>query len=439
LENFNFLPVVFQSIPEAIILLSTSLTLFGYEVKNNFKTIISISILTSLVLMCIRSFLPFGFHTFFGLIFLSIILWKKLRINIVKALIIPAFGVTVLGVLESIFVPIILQVFDLTMEEVLAQQLLRIIIAYPHLFTFALIGFVSYKYNCQLTDLNSVVISKSYFALIIIIILHMLFLAFFNLAHYLYEVHILSKALPFINLFVVVSLILSTILIKKLFFMAQGEAIMEIQKQHFKNVDDLFNSYRALRHDFNNHLQTVYGMIAASGNAEAAAYLDTILDEHDELNELIRLKHSALAALLKAKIALTASKGIDFHCSIQTSLENIKIKPHELVNIVGNLIDNAIDAVEDLEPENRYISLQIAFSEDCFLFVLSNFGVIEKHLLEKIFEETFTTKDITKHSGLGLSTVKKLVMKNKGEIRVNSNPETGTEFIVMLPAEEDAQ
>jgi len=214
---------------------------------------------------------------------------------------------------------------------------------------------------------------------------------------------------------------------------------MEIQKQHFKNVDDLFNSYRALRHDFNNHLQTVYGMIAASGNTEAITYLDTILDEHDELNELIRLKHSALAALLKAKIALTTSKGINFRCSVHTSLENIKIKPHELVNIVGNLIDNAIDAVEGLEPENRCISLQIMYREGYFSLMISNFGVIEKNLLEKIFEETFTTKDISKHSGLGLSTVKKLVTKNKGNVRVNSNPETGTVFTVILPGEEEVK
>lgn len=219
--------------------------------------------------------------------------------------------------------------------------------------------------------------------------------------------------------------------------MAEGEAIMEIQKQHFMNVDDLFNSYRALRHDFNNHLQTVYEMIAASGNTEAITYLDTILDEHDDLNELIRLKHSALAALLKAKIAVTASKGINFRCSIHTSLENIKIKPHELVNIIGNLIDNAIDAVKGLESESRNISLQVTYSERYFSFMISNFGVIEKHLLEKIFKETFTTKDISKHSGLGLSTVKKLVIKNNGKIQANSNPEVGTVFTVTLPGEEE--
>lgn len=438
MENFNFLPVFFQSIPESIILLSTSLTLFGYKVKNNLRKVMFIGIINSLFLMIIRAYFPFGFHTLFGLVFLSFSLWKQLKINIVKSFIITAFGITILGVLESIFVPVLLQVFDLTMEKVLSQQSLRIIIAYPHLFTLTIISMVAHKTNWHLIDLDSVIISKSNFALIIIVLLHMLFLAFFNLSHYLYEIDILFNALPFINLFIVTSLILSILLIKRLFLMAEGEATMKIQEQHFKNVDDLFNSYRAIRHDFNNHIQAVYGMIAASGNSEATTYLDSILDEYDELNELMRLKHSALAALLKAKIALTTSKGINFHCSVHTSLENIKIKPHELVNIVGNLIDNAIDAVEDLEAENRYISLQIMYIEGYFSLMISNFGVIEKHLLQKIFKETFTTKDISQHSGLGLSTVKKLVTKNKGEIRVKSSPETGTVFTVMLPAKEEA-
>jgi two-component system sensor histidine kinase AgrC len=177
-------------------------------------------------------------------------------------------------------------------------------------------------------------------------------------------------------------------------------------------------------------------MIAATKHVEAISYLDSLLDDSDELNELIRLKHSALAALLKAKVVIAKSKDIDFQILIKASLENIKIKPHEVVNIMGNLIDNAIEALENLAPGNRKLIFSITSSKGFFTFHVINSGIIKKEILDNIFEKHFTTKDQSKHSGIGLSTVKKLVIKNKGDIGVNSSPENGTVFTVILPAEE---
>ncbi|WP_066635370.1 hypothetical protein [Desulfolucanica intricata] len=56
---------------------------------------------------------------------------------------------------------------------------------------------------------------------------------------------------------------------------------------------------------------------------------------------MIRLKHSAAAALLKAKLAAANPKKVNLQITAQASLNHIKVKPHELVTILGNILDNA--------------------------------------------------------------------------------------------------
>ncbi|WP_066635356.1 sensor histidine kinase [Desulfolucanica intricata] len=439
MDKLPLFSLVFQSIPEAVILIYSSLILLGYSVSEKFGKIILLGILNSLILAVFRFYLPFGFHTVLGLMVLTISLRIVLRINFVRSFIIAAFGIISLGILESIFLPLLAAIFNLSIENILKRQFTRTFIGYPHMFTFAVLGTLAQKKKWFLIKLDTAVISKSNMALIIIVFLQMFFIAFFNITSFFNKAHFIYRIMeinPVIfNLFLALSLISSVILIRRLFLMAENEALIIAQNSYLKSVDDLFESYRAQRHNFHNHLQTVYTMCHNSGVTETVAYLDPVLDDFEELNELIRLEHSAVAALLKAKQAVANSKKVSLQITAQASLASIKIKPHELVTILGNLIDNAIEAVEHLEQKKRIVLFQISRFEKFFMFKVSNpEPILAENDLGKIFEENYSSKDKSKHDGLGLTTVKKLVEKNKGEIAVHSKKDSGTEFIVILPA-----
>lgn len=444
MDKLPIFSAIFQSIPEAIILVGTSLILLGYTIRKKVKVVVFIGVINSLILILIRSFFPFGFHTIIGLFAFSLTLWSILKIDLFRSFIIASFGIVLLGVLESLYIPFLSSILNLSMENILNSTLIRTFITYPHLVTLAIIGVLAERNNWSFIKIDSLVISKSNLALIIVVLLHLFFIAFFNLTFYFnrtsFSFNYLTQIPLIINVFFISSLLVAIISIKRLFSMAEKETLITTQEIYFKNVDDLFNSYRAQRHDFHNHLQAVYAMTANSGNNEAITYLDSVLDDFEELNDLVRLKHSALAALLKAKVALANSKHINLHYSIQTSLENIKIKPHELVNILGNLIDNAIEAIEDndkIAKEAQTLFIEITRQNNQYKFFIANPGPIKEDNIEKIFDENFTTKNFLKHSGLGLSTVKKLVNKNEGEIILQSNKETGTQFTIILPSAEE--
>jgi signal transduction histidine kinase len=102
----------------------------------------------------------------------------------------------------------------------------------------------------------------------------------------------------------------------------------------------------------------------------------------------------------------------------------------ELNQVWTNLIDNAIDAVE----EDGNIKIRTARENDRGLVEISDDGPgIPEEIRDRIFEPFFTTKDVGKGTGLGLDVSYRIVVgRHRGDIRVVSKP-GDTRFQVRLP------
>jgi signal transduction histidine kinase len=110
--------------------------------------------------------------------------------------------------------------------------------------------------------------------------------------------------------------------------------------------------------------------------------------------------------------------------------------PGELNQVFTNLIDNAIDALED--QENKKIELKTwKDGEFARIYVIDNGKGIPEDIIGSIFDPFYTTKDMDKGTGMGLDVVKKIVeQQHKGVIRVKSKPGK-TEFEVCIPIGEE--
>lgn len=108
-----------------------------------------------------------------------------------------------------------------------------------------------------------------------------------------------------------------------------------------------------------------------------------------------------------------------------------KIIISQLNQVWTNLIDNAIDAMEDSESPTLEI---ITIQEDDFVktYLRDNGTGIPEEILSKIFDPFYTTKAVGKGTGLGLEVVKNIIESHNGSIKVNSKPGQ-TEFEVCLP------
>jgi two-component system CitB family sensor kinase len=204
------------------------------------------------------------------------------------------------------------------------------------------------------------------------------------------------------------------------------------------NVDALTDALRAQQHEFANRMHTVAGLIELGDHPAAVRYALEVSGETAGLAQAIRERIEApeIAALLLAKITVAAERDVQLVLSDETRLADTDVDTNMLLTIVGNLIDNAIDAAVAGRPPARVdIRLIGGCDRDVTIQVTDSGPGVPEELTTRIFTDGFTTKsrDERRHSGIGLALARRLVTRAGGTITVDcSGPTT---FTVMLPAE----
>ncbi|WP_213422736.1 sensor histidine kinase [Bhargavaea massiliensis] len=190
---------------------------------------------------------------------------------------------------------------------------------------------------------------------------------------------------------------------------------------------------RAQTHEFKNKLYVILGLIQLNKNEQAISF---ILDETQSQENYVRLVSSSirdekLQAIILGKLAKASEQHVSFKIDPGSSLASLPdhIDLNGLVTILGNLIDNALEAVR--KQKNGEVVLFVSDMGTDILFEVSDNGpgIPEKNI-DRIFERGISGKGPGR--GYGLANVKKEVGLLGGEIEVQSNPE-GTTFSVFLP------
>lgn len=195
----------------------------------------------------------------------------------------------------------------------------------------------------------------------------------------------------------------------------------------------LAHALRTQAHEFFNRLHTVSGFLELDRVDDAIALISSTTHVHQELVDQVRLRIGdlTLAALLLAKASAASDRGVDFRLDGDSHLARLATDGRDLVTVVGNLVDNAIDAAAG--SPNAWV--EVAISDDgpgVHISVRdSGPGVSAGHAAE-IWREGFTTKRGTAHHGIGLALVRQLAERRGGWVRASSAGVT--EFSVLLPA-----
>ena len=138
-----------------------------------------------------------------------------------------------------------------------------------------------------------------------------------------------------------------------------------------------------------------------------------------------------MSALFYIKSGIATSQGIQFNLEIQSDVAQIAVPAYELTRILGNLINNAFDAVTDLEKEDRWVNVGVYEQGGDYVFRVANRGHIDPQTAKNIFSRGYTTKQGS-HSGMGLYIIKLLVERYQGKIVLETAPDA-VEFTVVLP------
>lgn len=167
------------------------------------------------------------------------------------------------------------------------------------------------------------------------------------------------------------------------------------------------------------------------------------------INEIIKELESILHKVIKEDILLK----MDLH----RGLNNIKVDPVQIQQILVNLIANAGQAIKQMDDSKNENTITLSTKEVLVdkQFMIKYPGInlgkyirievkdtgigMDKETLDKIFEPFFTTKKEGEGTGLGLATVYGIVKQNDAAIYVESIPQKGTSFIIFWPITKEKQ
>jgi two-component system, CitB family, sensor kinase len=195
----------------------------------------------------------------------------------------------------------------------------------------------------------------------------------------------------------------------------------------------LAHALRAQAHEFFNKLHAVSGLLELGRTDEAIELISSTTHVHQELVDRVRMQIGdiTLAALLLSKASVASERGVDFRLAGDAHLPAGPTHGRDLITVVGNLVDNAIDAAAG-SPDAW---VEVAISDDPAGVQIrvrdSGPGISAAHAAE-IWQEGFTTKRGTAHHGLGLALVRQLAERRGGSVQASSDGVT--EFSVLLPA-----
>ncbi|MES9752058.1 sensor histidine kinase [Bacillus wiedmannii] len=191
---------------------------------------------------------------------------------------------------------------------------------------------------------------------------------------------------------------------------------------------------RAQTHEFTNKLFVLSGLLQLGHYKEAIEFIQQESNIHQSQNHILfhQIHDAKVQAILLGKIGTASEKKIDFHIEGDSALHPLPdhIKVSHLITILGNIIDNAFDAVSTQEEKN--VSFFVTdIGHDIVFEVIDSGTGIPAEKITTIFQKGFSTKGNDR--GYGLANVKEMVDLLGGTIEIQNEKNGGAIFTIYLP------
>ena len=219
-------------------------------------------------------------------------------------------------------------------------------------------------------------------------------------------------------------------------------AILHNREEYTKLMEDLagtrylVDSMRANNHDFTNKLHVIMGLIQMEMYDDAVSYIENIsIVQRETISKIMSVvDEPSIAALLIGKSARASELNIKFILNDEShySKTDLLLPSELMVTVIGNLIDNAFEAIniKDIQRQKE-LRFGIYSRENALLITVEDTGIgISKDNLEHIYDNGFSTKG--EGRGTGLYQVKEMIEAIGGKITVESQENVGTSFTVIF-------
>lgn len=209
--------------------------------------------------------------------------------------------------------------------------------------------------------------------------------------------------------------------------------------EELTGVKGYIDALRAKNHEHSNKLHTIAGLIQLGKEQEALRYIFQKNQEEESLLHFLseRIKDINLLGLLVGKISRGKELDIELRIDAYSHFSRFpkNVVNHDIVIILGNLIENAFDSLQEMGDIEKQVEVSI-LQDDTYLTieVEDNGQGISREDQARIFTKGFSTKAVGER-GIGLYLVSSIVNRSGGDIEVESELGHGTRITIRIPME----
>lgn len=190
----------------------------------------------------------------------------------------------------------------------------------------------------------------------------------------------------------------------------------ELMEHSYGEIRDIYMNMRGWRHDYHNHMQVMKAQLSMGNIEGMEAYLDELEQELDRVDTLVKSGNLMADAILNSKLTLARRHGILVNCKAKLP-ERLPVEDVDLCVILGNLLDNAIEACSRVEEGKRFLRIYMTLNKNQFYLSVQNSANEEPDFDER----NYISKKRGNH-GLGMKRVKAAVDKYQGYLNLANEP-----------------
>ena len=196
----------------------------------------------------------------------------------------------------------------------------------------------------------------------------------------------------------------------------------ELQKssylvEYYRKIDKINSENRRYIHNIENYLKTIASLAAEDYNDEIVKLVESLEKHTLEISKGIYCKNKVLSAIIGEKKGEASKKGIHFSVQIEPTVNITFIEEIDLIGVIGNLLDNALEAAEKCQAEKQAVLRIFTSNNHKFIVCCVDNSCSEAPVCEK--GKYITTKKDKKRHGLGMEYIKSIVEKYEGFLNIS--------------------
>lgn len=220
-------------------------------------------------------------------------------------------------------------------------------------------------------------------------------------------------------------------------FTFRNKTEIDLLTKELARVKQYANALRAQTHEFMNKLYLILGLLQLNKKEQAIDYIqkESKIQQNWIYLLIQKVADPLISGLLLGKLNQANELGIDLSIeedSVFATCLNEE-KREALLTAIGNLIDNAMDAVKNNASEHQKVAIYFTDIGNDFIFEIEDSGKgIPEAYVDKIFEQGFTSKEGA-HRGFGLALTKQLITEVGGALYMEEGELGGASFVISIP------